>query len=107
MASFLNNIEFDEVRMSPEQKLWRAVFMQALQDAFGICTIPMNRSEHRETSSWYKYLNEDFILVCENAGFDPYQTFEKLKKYNLIKKGIIWNYTTNGKRRFADVRQKN
>jgi|TARA_R110000823_G_scaffold50124_1_gene125901 hypothetical protein len=106
MASFLNNIEFDEVRMSPEQKLWRAVFMQALQDAFGICTIPMNRSEHRETRSWYKFWNEDFILVCENAGFDPMQTFEKLKRYDLIKKGIVWNYTTNGKRKFADVKTK-
>jgi len=93
--------------MSPEQKLWRAVFMQALQDAFGICTIPMNRTEHRETSNWYKYLNDDFVLVCENAGFDPMQTFEKLKRYNLIKKGIVWNYTTNGKRRFADVKQTN
>ena len=106
MASFLNNIEFDEVRMSPEQKLWRAVFMQALQDAFGICTIPMNRNEHRETRSWYKFWNEDFILVCENAGFDPMQTFEKLKRYDLIKKGIVWNYTTNGKRKFADVKTK-
>jgi hypothetical protein len=106
MASFLNNIEFDEVRMSPEQKLWRAVFMQALQDAFGICTIPMNRTEHRETRSWYKFWNEDFILVCENAGFDPMQTFEKLKRYDLIKKGIVWNYTTNGKRKFADVKTK-
>ena len=107
MASFLNNIEFDEVRMSPEQKLWRAVFMQALQDAFGICSLPMSRDEHRETSNWYKFWNEDFILVCENAGFDPKQTFEKLQRYNLIKKGIIWNYTTNGKRKFADVQFKN
>jgi hypothetical protein len=37
------------------------------------------------------------------AGFNPEQTFQKLKRYDLIKKGIIWNYTTNGKRKFADV----
>ena len=37
----------------------------------------------------------------------PKQTFEKLQRYNLIKKGIIWNYTTNGKRKFADVITKN
>jgi hypothetical protein len=48
MASFLNNIEFDDVRMSPEQKLWRAVFVQAIQDTFGICTVGMSRDEHRE-----------------------------------------------------------
>ena len=106
MASFLNNIEFDDVRMSAEQKLWRAVFMQALQDAFGICPLPMSSDEYRETSNWYKFWNEDFILVCENAGFDPMQTFEKLKRYDLIKKGIVWNYTTNGKRKFADVKTK-
>ena len=110
MASFLNSFpqpETEHADLTPEQKLWRAVFMQALQDAFGICTIPMSRDEHRETSSWYKFWNEDFILVCENAGFDPKQTFEKLQRYNLIKKGIIWNYTTNGKRKFADVQFKN
>ena len=45
--------------------------------------------------------------MCENAGFDPKQTFEKLQRYNLIKKGIIWNYTTNGKRKFADVATTN
>ena len=51
----LSNLESDARPLTPEQKLWRAVFMQALQDAFGICTIPMSRDEHRETSSWYKF----------------------------------------------------
>jgi hypothetical protein len=41
------------------------------------------------------------------AGFNPEQTFQKLKRYDLIKKGIIWNYTTNGKRKFADVSPTN
>jgi len=106
MVSYLNSFpqpETEHVDLTPEQKLWRAVFVQALQDIFGIPTIPMSKDEHQETSSWHKYLNEDFILVCENAGFNPMQTFEKLKRYNLIKKGIIWNYTANGKRKFADV----
>ena len=103
MASFLNNIEFDEVRMSPEQKLWRAVFMQAIQDTFGICTVAMSRDEWRETKWFGRVYNQDFIELCEFAGFNPEQTFQKLKRYDLIKKGIIWNYTTNGKRKFADV----
>jgi hypothetical protein len=50
-----------------------------------------------------KHINQDFIELCEFAGFNPEQTFQKLKRYDLIKKGIIWNYTTNGKRKFADV----
>ena len=107
MASFLNNIEFDDTRMSPEQKLWRAVFVQAIQDTFGICTVAMSRDEWRETKWFGRVYNHDFIELCEFAGFNPEQTFEKLKRYDLIKKGIIWNYTTNGKRKFADVVTKN
>jgi len=107
MASFLNNIEFDDARMSPEQKLWRAVFIQAIQDTFGICTVGMSRDEHRVAKWFGKTYNQDFIELCEFAGFNPKQTFEKLKRYDLIKKGIIWNYTTNGKRKFADVKQTN
>ena len=107
MASFLNNIEFDDTRMSPEQKLWRAVFVQAIQDTFGICTVAMSRDEHREAKWFGKIYNQDFIELCEFAGFDQKQTFQKLKRYDLIKKGIIWNYTTNGKRKFADVATTN
>ena len=107
MASFLNNIEFDDTRMSPEQKLWRAVFIQAIQDTFGICTVAMSRDEWRETKWFGRVYNQDFIELCEFAGFNPEQTFEKLKRYDLIKKGIIWNYTTNGKRKFADVKPTN
>ena len=107
MASFLNNIEFDDTRISPEQKLWRAVFVQAIQDTFGICTVAMSRDEWRETKWFGRVYNQDFIELCEFAGFNPEQTFEKLKRYDLIKKGIIWNYTTNGKRKFADVVTKN
>jgi hypothetical protein len=107
MASFLNNIEFDDTRMSPEQKLWRAVFVQAIQDTFGICTVAMSRDEWRETKWFGRVYNQDFIELCEFAGFNPEQTFQKLKRYDLIKKGIIWNYTTNGKRKFADVVTKN
>jgi hypothetical protein len=107
MASFLNNIEFDDTRMSPEQKLWRAVFIQAIQDTFGICTVTMSRDEHRAAKWFGKTYNQDFIELCEFAGFNPEQTFQKLKRYDLIKKGIIWNYTTNGKRKFADVKPTN
>jgi hypothetical protein len=107
MASFLNNIEFDDARMTPEQKLWRAVFIQAIQDTFGICTVGMSRSEHRESKWFGRIYTQDFIELCEFAGFNPEQTFQKLKRYDLIKKGIIWNYTTNGKRKFADVTPTN
>ena len=100
----LSSLEADARPLTPEQKLWRAVFMQAIQDAFGICTVAMSKDEYRECKWFGKVYNKDFIELCEFAGFDPQQTFEKLKRYNLIKSGIIWNYTKNGKRKFADVR---
>ena len=103
----LNSLEPESRKLTPEQKLWRAVFTQAVQDTFGICTVAMSRDEHRESQYWWKNYNQDFIELCEMAGFDPEQTFQKLKRYDLIKKGIIWNYTTNGKRKFADVIQTN
>ena len=103
----LSSIEADARPATPEQKLWRAVFMQALQDTFGISTVTMSRDEHREAKWFGKTYNQDFIELCEFAGFNPEQTFQKLKRYDLIKKGIIWNYTTNGKRKFADVKPIN
>ena len=99
----LNSLEIESKPATPEQKLWRAVFVQAIQDTFGISSLGMSRDEYRESSEFGKTYDQDFIELCEFAGFDPQKTFEKLKRYNLIKKGIIWNYTTNGKRRFADV----
>ena len=103
----LSSLESDARPLTPEQKLWRAVFIQAIQDTFGICTVAMSRDEHLESKYWCKNYNQDFIELCEMAGFDPQRTFEKLKRYDLIKKGIIWNYTTNGKRKFADVKPLN
>lgn len=106
MVSFLNNtpqLEANPAAKTAEQLLWRAVFVQAIQDTFGISPIPMSSDEYREAKWFGKIYNEDFIELCEMAGFDPERTFERLKRYNLIKKGIIWNYSVNGKRRFADV----
>ena len=103
MENLLNSAETNIRQLTPEQKLWRAVFMQAIQDTFGICTVAMSRDEHRESKWWGKVFNQDFADVCEFAGFDPKQTFEKLKRYHLIKSGIVWNYMKNGKRKFADV----
>ena len=103
MGNYLNNLEVEDKQLSPEQRLWKAVFYQAIQDAFGISTVSMNRDEYLKSKAWFKRFTEDFIQVCENAGLDAQQTFEKLKRYDLIKQGIVWNYTTNGKRKFKEV----
>jgi hypothetical protein len=107
MGNYLNNLEVEDKQLSPEQRLWKAVFYQAIQDAFGISTVSMNRDEYLKSKVWFKRFTEDFIQVCENAGLDAQQTFEKLKRYDLIKQGIVWNYTTNGKRKFKEVQVVN
>ena len=103
MARSQNSIEADEITATPEQKLWRAVFMQAIQDAFGINTVQLNTLEQRQARDWMKDFTYDFAIVCENAGFNPKQTFQKLKRYDLIKKGIVWSYSTTGRKIFKGI----
>ena len=103
MAHFQNSIETDERPATPEQKLWRAVFMQAIQDAFGINPVQLSTLEQRQARDWIKDFTYDFAIVCENAGFNPKQTFQKLKRYDLIKKGIVWSYATTGRRMLKGI----
>ena len=89
MARSQNNIEANEKPLIPEQKLWKAVLLQAIEDAFGQNQSQVSRFERRVARDWMKDFNIDFALVCENAGFNPKQAFYKFKKYDLIQKGII------------------
>jgi hypothetical protein len=89
MVNYQNNIEVDNKQLLPEQKLWRAVFNQALQDAFNDTYDYTNRLDKQIARDWMKDFNKDFADVCENAGFNPLQAFTKIKKYVLIRKGIV------------------
>jgi len=89
MVNFQNSIEADERKLIPEQRLWRAVFNQALQDAFNNTYDQTNKFDKQMARDWMKEFNSDFAGVCENAGFNPIQAFTKIKKYNLIRSGIV------------------
>ena len=89
MAHYQNNIEANETPLIPEQKLWRAVLLQAIEDAFGNNHSQVSMLERQIARDWMKDFNLDFANVCENAGFNPIQAFYKFKKYNLIQKGIV------------------
>ncbi len=89
MAHYQNNIEANETPLIPEQKLWRAVLLQAIEDAFGNNLSQVSMLERQIARDWMKDFNLDFANVCENAGFNPVQAFYKFKKYNLIQKGIV------------------
>ena len=91
MANYPSNLNVfrEEREMLPEQKLWKAVLLQAIDDAFGSNQSQVSIFERRMAIDWMKDFNKDFATVCENAGFNPVQAFYKFKKYNLIQKGII------------------
>lgn len=89
MVNSQNNIETNEKPLIPEQRLWKAVLLQAIEDAFGNNESQVSEFERRMARDWMKDFNIDFAIVCENAGFNPKQAFHKFKKYNLIQKGII------------------
>jgi len=44
----LNSLETEGTPSTPEQKLWRAVFVQAIRDTLGICTVTMKEDEYRK-----------------------------------------------------------
>ena len=89
MAHSQNNIEANEKPLIPEQKLWKAVLLQAIEDAFGNNQSQVSRLERRVARDWMKDFNTDFAIVCENAGLNPKQAFYKFKKYDLIQKGMV------------------
>jgi hypothetical protein len=59
-SDHINAMETDGVMLSPEQRLWKAVFMQAIQDAFGISTVAMNRDEYLKSKVWVKKIYRRF-----------------------------------------------
>jgi hypothetical protein len=82
----LNNVETEDKILNPEEKLWKAVFKQGVEDSLGKFTIPMNRRERQEAKFWVNSYNEDFIIVCENAGVDPKHAARKIKHYEMIQR---------------------
>jgi hypothetical protein len=82
----LNSVETEDKVLNPEERLWKAVFKQGVEDSLGKFTIPMNRSERQEAKFWVNSYNEDFKIVCENAGIDPQHAARKIKTYQLLER---------------------
>ena len=82
----LNSVEVEDKVSIPEEKLWKAVFKQGVEDSLGKFTIPMNRSERQEAKFWVNSYNEDFKIVCENAGVDPRYAAKKIRTYQLLER---------------------
>ena len=74
--------------LTPENKIFRAVLAQAIDDHLGNNQQHMNYREKRESKEWLDLKNPDFTQVCEYAKLEPRYVYGKIMKY-INKKGKI------------------
>ena len=86
MAKLANSNIFLEHKLTPEQKLWKAVLSQGVYEACSrkAQALPLTYGEMRSALEWVDLSNRDFIQVCTFAGYDPAYIFRKAK--NLVRK---------------------
>ena len=89
MAELANNGVFLERKLTPEQKLWKAVLSQVVYEACSkkAQALPLTFGEMRSALEWVDLGNRDFITVCLFAGYDPAYIFRKAKNLVRIKDG--------------------
>jgi hypothetical protein len=82
----MENLRTEEkYKLTPEQKLWKAVLAQSIWDSlFGDYRSLTTNYEKREAKEWLNLNNEDFRTVCENAGLSPYFIFNNI--FNALKR---------------------
>ena len=63
-----------------EQALWRAVILQALEDAVSHSKRARDRHLKTEARYWLEGTHPDFVTVCDLAGFHPPQIRRQIKQ---------------------------
>ena len=88
MADLANSGIFLEQKITPEQKLWKAVLSQGVYEACSkkAQALPLTYGEMSSALEWVDLGNRDFIQVCIYAGYDPGYIFRKAK--NKVKRYI-------------------
>ena len=86
MADLANSGVFIEHKITPEQKLWKAVLSQGVYEACSkkAQALPLTFGEMRSALEWVDLSNRDFVQVCIFAGYDPAYIFRKAK--NLVRR---------------------
>ena len=81
MADLANKSIFLERKLTPEQKLWKAVLSQGVYEACSkrCQALPLEYGEMRSALEWVDMSNRDFLQVCMYAGYDPGYIFRKAK----------------------------
>lgn len=83
----------------PEQRLFRAIITQALEDAHYTGTIMIEMRDKESAINWFLDLGKDYRMICDYAGFDPIairDAFVKardrgLMQYTEIQNNILFN----------------
>ena len=89
MAELANSGVFIEQKITPEQKLWKAVLSQGVYEACSKKSqaLPLTFGEMRSALEWVDLGNRDFIQVCIYAGYDPAYIYRKAKNLVRMKDG--------------------
>ena len=76
---FMNtNPYYEDRNLLPEQKLWKSVLGQAIQDFVqGDYRCIQSISERYDSEKWVSLQNMDFRFVCELAGFSSEYIYRK------------------------------
>lgn len=102
MANSVNNnpcqLELKDLKLSPEQKLWRAVMATAIYDALhkpsrtkkGKYKVFTERYDTLSARSWFKNREGNFETVCEALDLDSdkvhKQMIQKIKQVQFIER---------------------
>ena len=79
-----------EQKLTPEQKLWKAVLSQGVYEACSkrAQALPLTYGEMRSALEWVDLSNRDFCTVCMFAGYDPRYIYRKARdKVNRMPNG--------------------
>ena len=81
MADLANSNIFVEHKLTPEQKLWKAVVSQGVYEACSkrAQALPLTYGEMRSALELVDLSNRDFVQVCAYAGYDPAYIYRKAK----------------------------
>ena len=82
--------QYNEHSPLPEQRLFRAIITQALEDADYKGTMMIDMRNKETAINWFLDLGKDFRTACDYAGFDPLSIRDAFVKAR--ERGLM-NYT--------------
>ncbi len=90
MGNYLISKTLDEDSNVPaEQRLWRAVLEQALNDVFGTSTIWMGDRDKQDVENFFRTRTKEFDDICDNAGLDPTRLWRKVQRLKGVQAGFL------------------